>query len=994
MRKNILILLLAGAATALQAQNNIANDEKSLIDEGKRLYTEGEYTTALTILDKIDTRTMAPALQQEVELIRAKATFGSNHLEGRALLLQYLADYPETSNRDIVAALIGESYYYDHKFDLANKWFKDADFGRLDTKERERAELHYALTMQECGETEMARNMLTSLAVTGKQHAEDAQFHLAAIQYHNGETEQAYKGFKAVEMSDKYYMEVPYYIAGIYVKQGRYEDAEQIARAFIADHGKKQQGAAMQQILGASLFGQGAYADAVGPLQAYISATPADKQQRIAIYQLAASLFETGNKAEAKNLFEKCCNKEDAIAQNSWLHLGIIGLEENNTAAARMAFERAASMQCDDKVREEAMYNYALCLHQTRYSPFAESVKVFEKFLNEYPASPRCDKVNEYLVEVYMNTRNYDVALQSINKIATPSPVIYEAKQKVLYRMGVQEFVNGNMDKAIDYFDQAAALARYNSATHSDVLYWRGESYYNKEDYAAAASNYKSVLSLGEKNSEKAIYGLAYTYFQRGDLGNAEAEFSRFIGLAQEEKELCADAYNRIADCHFYKRNYSKAEEYYSMAAGSQTAHSDYALYRSAITQGLRKEYGAKVSTLQALVKEFPGSSYAQQGYYEMGRAYIEMNKEKEAIEAFGQIEKLYPQSDLARRAAAEKAMVLNSIGEHAKAIEAYKSIITRYPHSEEAQVAAQDLKALYVEQGNIDAFTDFASKTKGMKRVESSEIDTLTFIAAEKIYGRGATEEAKSKFENYLAKYPEGAFTLDSHYYLGVICYNSGNGNEALTHFEQVNSRPDNKYSEDALARTAEIYFGEEKWDKAMETYKLLAAKSGNQEQINSCRMYILRCAHRLGDNSMVTATAGEVLKTDLSPEEKREAIYYRGKAELATGDSNAEKSFAELAGDTRDIYGAEGKYLLAQIIFSQKRYEDCEKEIFDYIDKSTPHSYWLARSFILLADLYMAQGRDMEAKQYLISLDNNYDGDDDIVDMIDERLEKLGEE
>ena len=31
------------------------------------------------------------------------------------------------------------------------------------------------------------------------------------------------------------------------------------------------------------------------------------------------------------------------------------------------------------------------------------------------------------------------------------------------------------------------------------------------------------------------------------------------------------------------------------------------------------------------------------------------------------------------------------------------------------------------------------------------------------------------------------------------------------------------------------------------------------------------------------------------------------------------------------------------------------------------------------------------MEAKQYLLSLQNNYDGDDDIAEIIAERLEKL---
>jgi quinolinate synthetase A subunit len=71
-----------------------------------------------------------------------------------------------------------------------------------------------------------------------------------------------------------------------------------------------------------------------------------------------------------------------------------------------------------------------------------------------------------------------------------------------------------------------------------------------------------------------------------------------------------------------------------------------------------------------------------------------------------------------------------------------------------------------------------------------------------------------------------------------------------------------------------------------------------------------------------------------------------------------------------------------------------ECEKEVLKFIEASTPHGYWLARGFILLADTYMKQGKSMEAKQYLLSLQNNYDGDDDIAGMIAERLEKLSTE
>lgn len=66
-------------------------------------------------------------------------------------------------------------------------------------------------------------------------------------------------------------------------------------------------------------------------------------------------------------------------------------------------------------------------------------------------------------------------------------------------------------------------------------------------------------------------------------------------------------------------------------------------------------------------------------------------------------------------------------------------------------------------------------------------------------------------------------------------------------------------------------------------------------------------------------------------------------------------------------------------------------EKELLNFIDQSTPHAYWLARGFILLSDVYVAMDKKLDARQYLLSLQQNYHADDDIESMIESRLNNL---
>ena len=182
------------------------------------------------------------------------------------------------------------------------------------------------------------------------------------------------------------------------------------------------------------------------------------------------------------------------------------------------------------------MYNYALLIHETNFTGFGESVTIFEDFLNDFPNSQYADKVNDYLVEVYMNTRSYTAALRSIAKISRPGARILAAKQKLLFRLGTQAFAQAAFENAIDCFTQSLQLGQYNQQTKADAYYWRGESKYRMEQYAAAGADLRQYLEFATDRSSQeyglALYNLGYVAFKQKDYANAQNWFGRCVALA------------------------------------------------------------------------------------------------------------------------------------------------------------------------------------------------------------------------------------------------------------------------------------------------------------------------------------------------------------------------------------------------------------------------------------------------------------------------------
>lgn len=982
-------------AGAVQAQHAASYSAGEAYEKGKSLFMAGNYGAARNELEKgLRNGTLPHELAGEAEYMIVCSSFklGDEGIYGR--LQQFLRDYPDTPHKGRIAYMMGADAFRRGKWDKAAEHIAACDVFKLGRDEREEALRIAGLADLKAGRLETAEVSFMVLKGIGGRLESEAEYNLAYIAYMKEDYGKASRSFEKLRRDSRFAREASYYIADIYCQQGQYAEAKKAAEEYFAEYGRNDRhGAEMYRILGMAMYYTGDYEGAVKQMAVYFGNN--NNPTREASYVMGMSSCKTRRYDMAVRYLKEVTTEDDAKTQNAYLNLGISYLNMGDKPKALMAFQQASATDYDRNVTMQALYNYALCVYETSYSPFNESVKVFERMLNEYPGSSYSESASNYLSDAYLATTNYDEALNSLSQIANPDRNILRTKQILLFRSGVQEFTEAQYRQAVSRLSMSLELP-YDRDVFVDALYWRGEAYYRLAMWDKAEADFARCLSSRPAAQNKyyymANYNMGYICFKRKDYDGAASRFSAALAGLGTDRTIQADAYNRMGDCYYHSRSFQAAETYYGKAADLDPAHGDYPLFQKAFILGLQKNYSGKIQQLDRMLGRYPSSSLADDAMFEKGRAYVMSGQNDRAIDTYNELVSTYPHSTLARRALSETALLYSQKNDFNRAAATYKKVITQYPGSEEARQAYRDFKSLCVEMNMVDEYVSFSS-AGGRGMAANSEIDSLTYLAAERLYFGGNEAEGVRSMQQYVAKYPEGIFSADASYHIGVAEYKAGRKDEALGSFARVIKLPDSKYAPEAMRIMADIYEEKGDYDSLKGICTLLGKHAQDDAQREAANRGLMRSCYRLGDYAgAVHAASALAGAAKTAPELLMEARYTRAKSYVAMHESaKAAEDYRALAADPRTVYGAEAGYRLAEMLFQQGDYAAAEKEVMAFIEKSTPHAYWLARGFILLSDVYARQGRNADARQYLLSLQQNYSESAEINSMIEERLEAL---
>ncbi len=994
IKKVLLSALVAVPAVALAQPGMMSSEAAGYLERGKQMFEARNYVGAIDQLQHIKELPSDASMREQADYYIALSKFERGEESSLAALLQFIERYPASPLAMDAQLKVGNYYFYRGQWESALLSYSMVRNRALDLDSDDDLLYRRAYSNLRLGNYREAERQYYELEKSPR-YGGATDFYKAYIDYAQGDYDAAMEKFERIPRDSELGTQAQYYLIQIDYNKKHYRQVIDNGKQLLAAHMNDYFDAELNRLVGESNYHLGNDAEARTYLRRYLD-NPEGEPYRTAAYTMGVLDYRDGNYQAVVNDMLHVTDGSDALTQSAYLYMGQAKRKLNDLNGANMAFQQAAMMDCDRNVKETAYYNYAVGLSKGARTPFDKSVDLFEDFLNEYPNSRYKDEVEGYLVDAYMSTNDYQRALTSINRIKKPGAKVLKAKQNVLYNLGVQAVANNRNKEAAEYFKQVIAVGNYDKTALNESRLWLAETQYRAGNYQEAAryqQEYVKAASKSDENYGIAQYNLGYSLYGQKRYADAKTAFQNAIASNQLSSDLKADAYNRIGDAQYYARDFAGAQSSYDQAMKlDKNTSGDYSMYQKGIMMGLNRQYDEEIKQMDALIKAYPKSDLAPQAMLEKGNALALLGRNNEALDAYATLLKDYPRSVEARKGLLQTALVNKSLNKDDAAIEAYKKVIRQYPTSDEAKAAAEDMKLIYADRGQLAEFDKFLKSVPNAPQIDVNEVERLTFEAAEK--AAIATSPSIDKMQQYLKDYPAGAYTAKAKYYIARYHYGRGEYNEAMIALnESLQGGGDASYAQDALAMRSDIFTRQGKYEEALQSYKELADHSTSEDNRTLAQLGALRVAKQMGDWVQVQQLAGTLLdRGGLTAKEEKEVTLDRGLSLAQTGDTKgAEAAFRTLIKDVNSEYGAQASYELSRMQYEVGNYNGAEQTINALIDAGTPHNYWLAKSFLTLADIYYKRGDVSQAREYLQSLKSNYPGKDkDIFNEIDARLNK----
>lgn len=951
-------------------KSEIYNNGSSDFNRALYLYNNQQYQSAQVLFDKVRAETTNMDVEADCAYYSANCAVRLEQPDADVRMEQFVQNYPTSSKQNQAYIEVAHYHFSQGRYPQALEWFDKVDESTLSRAESDKFNFQKGYSYFTAKKKKEATPYFNKV-VNSQEYGSQAKYYLGFMAYEGDDYKEATKYFDEVSGEEKYKEKLSYFQADMNFKLGNFQKAIDLGLVAMPKSNALEK-SELNKIIGESYFNLKQYDKAIPYLTQYKGKK--GKWSNTDYYQLGYAYYKQNDYENAITQFNKIISGNDFVAQNAYYHLGESYLKTNRKQQALNAFKNASEMEFDAKIQEDAMLNYAKLSYDigNSYQPVPD---VLAGFVEKYPESPNRTEVEGLLIDSYITSKNYVGALALLEKNKNANRAAY---QKVTFYRGLELYTDGNYQDALSMFKKSIAEPRDAKFT-ARATFWRGETEYVLDNFNEALLSLKQFLNSPEAKKtpeyKNINYNIAYTYFKQKEYDQAATYFQSHIDAVKDDKVRLNDSYLRLGDSRFVTAKYWPAMDAYNKAIELKSIDADYAAFQKAISYGFVQKNDKKIDDFTKFLQAFPKSQYRDDALFELANTYVAENKTDLAIRTYDQLISESKNGSYAAKAILRQGLIYYNSDRDQLALGKLKKVAADFPRTPEALEAVSTARLIYVDSGKVDEYATWV-KTLDFVEVSDAELENDTYEAAEKQYLQNNMKQAISGFSSYVGKFPNGIHAIKANFYLAQAHFSEGQPNNAVASYEFVISKPRNEFTEQSLARLAEIYLKKNDAAKTITVLKRLETEADFPQNVTFAQANLMKTYYEKEDYPNAVTYADKVLANPKTDDKvKSDAQIIVARSAIKSGDeTKARAAYTKLLTIASGELAAEALYYDAYFKNKDGKYEPSNAAVQKLTKSYSGYKYFGAKGLIVMARNFYALKDSFQATYILESVIKNF--------------------
>jgi TolA-binding protein len=301
------------------------------------------------------------------------------------------------------------------------------------------------------------------------------------------------------------------------------------------------------------------------------------------------------------------------------------------------------------------------------------------------------------------------------------------------------------------------------------------------------------------------------------------------------------------------------------------------------------------------------------------------------------------------------------------------------------------ELSKLCTLEGKPERFQQYLTNYQAANP-DSGALEKVDFDTAKALFYDQRYTAAIAQLQEFLVRYPKSKLLPEASFLVAEAYYRQDDALSALAQYKVALQEPQTPFYNKILLRVGALAYQQKDFAQALKYYQQLSDCAQSKKERHYALSGMMKASHALQRYEAVRQYASQIIeKGNLAVNATNEATLFLGKAAMQQGkNQEARAYFTQTVQNTQDKHAAEAQYLLAQLHYEAKEYQQSLAALFELNKQFPSYKAWTNKSFLLMAENYLALKEDFQAKTTLQSIIENAE-EEAIVAIAQQKLEVL---